>query len=82
MLDGTLSIISRLGVKEYCELIQIGHGPFKPLHFLSGVTTAKDLAWSSSLGLSSSLMLMKVSLFMSYWLVFSLLSVPFIKVMF
>jgi hypothetical protein len=31
--------------------------------------------------LSSSLMLMNVSLFMSYWLVFSLLSVPFIKVM-
>jgi hypothetical protein len=26
----------------------------------------KDLAWSISLGLSSSLMLMKVSLFMSY----------------
>jgi len=81
ILDGTLSMISRLGVKENCELIQIGHEPDKPLHFSSGVTTAKDLAWSISLGLSSSLMLMNVSLFMSYWLVFSLLSVPFIKVM-
>ena len=66
MLDETLSIISRLDAKEYCELIQIGHGPFKPLHFSPGVTTAKDLAWSISLGLSSSLMLMNVSLFMSY----------------
>ena len=66
MLDGTLSIISKLGVKEYCELIQVEHWPFKPLHFSPGVTMDKDLAWSISLGLSSSLMLMKVSLFMSY----------------
>jgi hypothetical protein len=59
-MDGTLSMVSILGVKENYELIQIGHGPDKPLHFSSGVTTAKDLAWSISLGLSSSLMLMKV----------------------
>ena len=43
MLEGTLSIISRLGVKEYCELIQIGQGPSKPLHFSPGFTTDKDL---------------------------------------
>ena len=67
MLDGTLFMISMLGNNENCEFTQIGHGPDRPLHFSPGITSEEDLSLSTCLVLSSSLILMRVSLFISYW---------------
>ena len=72
-------MISKLGKAEYCGLSQIAHG-FRP-HFSGCVTTDADLSWSISLGLSSSLILMNVSLFILY-LGLSCSTVPLIVVMF
>jgi hypothetical protein len=55
VLRGTLLMISKLGLAEYCNLSQIGHG-LRP-HFSPCVTTDADLSWSINLGLSSSLIL-------------------------
>ena len=44
-----------------------GHEFPRPLHFSPGATTDNDLSWSICICLSSSLILMMVSLFMSYW---------------
>jgi hypothetical protein len=39
-----------LGIEEYFDASQIGHGTFRALHFSPGVTTNNDLSWSASLG--------------------------------
>jgi hypothetical protein len=67
VVEGTLLMISKLGIEEYFDVSQIGHGTFRPLHFSPFFTTDNDLSWSINLGLSSSLILMKVSLLILYW---------------
>ena len=79
--EGTLLMISKLGIEEYFDVSQIGHGPFRPVHFSPGVTTDTDFRLSINLGLSSSLILMNVSLFVLYW-GFSCSAVPLTVVMF
>ena len=54
---------------------------FRPIHFSPGVTTDTDFRLSINLGLSSSLILMNVSLFVLYW-GFSCSAVPLTVVMF
>ena len=80
VVKGTLLMISKLGVAEYCDLSQIEQKTFRP-HFSFCVTTDADLSWSISLGLSSSLILINVSLFPLYWGLSSS-TVPLIVVMF
>ena len=41
--EGTLPIVSKVGIKEAYDDIQIGHGPVFPVHFSPGVTTDNDL---------------------------------------
>ena len=64
MSEGTLPMISKLGIKENSDSIFIGHGG-PGAHFSPGVTIDIDLIRSISLGLSSSSILMEVSLFTS-----------------
>jgi hypothetical protein len=40
-------MISKLGIAEYCDLSQIGHG-LRP-HFSPSVTTNADSSWSINL---------------------------------
>jgi hypothetical protein len=65
--EGTLLMISKVGIEEYCDVSQIGQGLARARHFSPGVTTDNDLRLSINMCLSSSLMLMKVSLFVLYW---------------
>ena len=74
-------MISKVGIEEYCDVSQIGQGLVRSRHFSPGVTTDNDLRLSINLGLSSSLMLMNVSLFVLYW-GFSCSAVPLAVVMF
>jgi hypothetical protein len=79
--EGTLLMISKVGIEEYCDVSQIGQGLARARHFSPGVTTDNDLRLSINMGLSSSLMLMKVSLFVLYW-GFNCSAVPLTVVMF
>ena len=64
MSEGTLPMISKVGIREKTDLRLIGH--IRPgAHYSPGVTTEIDLTRSISLGLSSSSILMKMSLFTS-----------------
>lgn len=57
-------MISIVGVSEYSDVSKIGQRPER--HFSPGVTTENDFRTSINLGLSSSIILMKVSLFVLY----------------
>ncbi len=74
-------MISKVGIEEYCDVSQIGQGLARARHFSPGVTTDNDLRLSINMCLSSSLMLMKVSLFVLYW-GFNCSAVPLTVVMF
>ena len=41
--EGTLPMVSKVGIEEAYDYIQIGHGPVFPGHFSPGVTTDNDL---------------------------------------
>jgi hypothetical protein len=60
-------MISKVGIKEYCDATQVVHGRLSAVHFSLGITTDNDFRKSINLGLSSSLILMNVSLFVLYW---------------